>query len=248
MLKQILSTLIISTYLIAKSCWTIKEKAIQENAELDNAVIFSFKDAVTCEPISNAKVTFLKHTFFTNQNGELKIPTPPDNMDLIIPLKVEKDGYITLIQKIKANVGTYWQHRFLLSKELPFNSARFVLGWSDIPQDLDLHLVGANFHISYRNKIVSNKANLDRDARYGYGAETITLKEIDNQKYELFIHQYSKKGRMNHKVNLTIYKNNKILKVIHLPDNLKGRCFKVLTIDNKKIKYDLKIVDEKFCK
>ncbi len=247
-MKKLLLFVFVITNIFAQSCWNSKEKALQEEAELDGKIIFSFKDAVTCKPITNAKVTFLNQQYKTNSKGELALPIPPDNLDLLIPLKVEKNGYITLQQKIYASVGTYWQHRFLLSKEIPINSARFVLAWGETPKDLDLHLIGNDFHISYRNKRKSTQGNLDRDATQGYGPETITLNYLDkNDTYDLYVYNYSNDGNLNHNVNISVYKNNKMNNILYLPDNTKDRCLHILTIHNNIIKYDIRPVKKSIC-
>ena len=249
MLKKILFSSMVISGLFASSCWNVEEKAIQEEAELNGEVVFSFKDAVSCEPIKQANVKFLNHNFKTNNKGEIRLPVPPDNIDIKVPLIIKSNGYITLKQNIMVSVGSYWQNKFLLSKTMPINSARFVLSWSDKPKDLDLHLVSDDFHISYRNKTLSSQAKLDRDAMNGYGPETITLNYVNkNKTYKVYIYKYSKNGKLDHNVHLSVYKNNKLNKTISLPDNLNGRCIQVLSIKNNSIDYTIKPVDDKFCK
>ncbi|MEA2049400.1 MAG: hypothetical protein U9O56_01510 [Campylobacterota bacterium] len=231
------------------SCWSLQDKADLEFYELQNIIKFSFKDAKTCEPISNADLFFLGEIKKIDNNGELSLPIPPKNIDAKFNLVVKKPGYITLNQKVQASVGSFWQNKFLMTKELPIKSARFVLGWGDSPKDLDLHLVSDDFHISYRNKNGStHKVSLDRDSRKGFGPETITLNHLEySKKYKVYIYRYSSKGNVNHNTNLSLYKNNKLDNVITMPDNLTKKCIEVATIYKNSVDYHIKEVNRKNC-
>lgn len=249
MLRKILFSGLFMSSLLAVSCWNTQEKALQEEAELDGKIVFSFKDAVTCEPITKADISFLNNHFITNNKGEVRMPIPPDDLDDNIPIFVKKNGYIPLKQNIIASVGSYWQHRFLLSKTIPIHSVRFVLNWGETPKDLDLHLISDDFHISYRNKILSTQAKLDRDARNGYGPETITLNNLnENKNYKLYVYKYSANGNLDHNVHVSVYKNNELNKVVNLPDNISGKCIQILDIQNNRIHYDIKTVPDNFCR
>ena len=83
----------------AQSCWNSWDRDRLEEAELDNKIILSFKDAVTCEPISDANVTIAGENFQTDKKGELELPLPPDNIEVDVPLKVKKED-ISLSNKI----------------------------------------------------------------------------------------------------------------------------------------------------
>jgi adhesin/invasin len=83
--------------------------------------------------------------------------------------------------KFEVMAGSIFQKRFSISPALDIRFLRVVLDWGAEPLDLDAHFVkdGA-YHISYRNmkSLADESAALDRDARNGYGPETITVKEI----------------------------------------------------------------------
>ena len=249
--KILLGTVALTTQLFAGSgCWTTEHKAILESAELEGNIIFSFKDSKDCTPITNAKVTFAGKQFTTDYNGYLTLPIPPENIDMQIPLKVEKDGYITLKQNVMASVGSFWQNKFIMTKEIPIKSAKFILGWGESPKDLDLHLVSDDFHISYRNKTGAvYKAKLDRDSTQGYGPETITLDLLDKHKsYKVYVYKFSTYGEFDHSVNFSLYKNNKLDKSFSFPSNLHSRCVQVATIFNNTVKYDIKEVSSSKCR
>jgi len=239
---------VLATDLFAKSCWNVHEDDRIASAEMDGVMIFSFKDAVSCKPIKHAKIHFLGVDKTTDSFGEVRFPVPPDNVDRDVILEAQKAGYISLTQRVKAAVGSYWQTKFLMTKDLPINSARFVLSWGATPKDLDLHLISNSFHISYRNKQHTNQAVLDRDAREGFGPETITLKNIKRHKeYRLYVNRYSNDGKMDGHVSVAIYKNNKLDRVIRLPKT-SHKCMQIAIIKNKNIKYSVKAVADRICK
>lgn len=232
------------------SCWNVVQTAELAYEELKDGIKFSFKDAKSCEPVSNAQVYFAGQEFTTDMFGELTVPIPPDDFDAMLPLVVKADDYVTLKQKVRASVGSFWQNKFLMVKGMPIKSAMFVLAWGDKPKDLDLHLVSDDFHISFRNKNgASYKAKIDRDSMNGYGPETITLGKLDKTKpYKVYVHRYSLSGKIDQNVNFSLYKNNKIDKVVTMPNNLKSSCVQIATILNNKVTYDIKDVSESKCK
>ena len=235
------------TSVYAKGCWSLEERKDFEFAELEGKMWFSFKDAVSCEPIEGATVTFGSRQFQTDAWGRISLPVRVFEKleDAVIPLKVEKEGYITLKTQVRVMAGTVWDKFFLLTKKLPLNSARFVLSWGEKPRDLDLHLVGSGFHISYRNmRSYANQAELDRDDTNGYGPETITLQRIEaNKRYVLYVHNYSNDAQINQKARVYIYLNNRLDRVIDLPRTNK-RVIKVLEINDKDVSYINQPCDE----
>ena len=249
MLKKIVLSLMVVGSVMGESCWSTLEVADIGFDELDDITKFSFKDVDDCKPIANATVLFLNKKFRTNENGEISFPSPPESIDGSIPIKIQKTGYITLTQNIPVSFGTVWQKKFLLTKEIPIKSARFILSWGKKPRDLDLHLVSDDFHISYRNKSGAlHKAKLDRDATKGYGPETITLKELDKTKnYRVLVDRYSHDGVIDKQVTLSVYKNNGLDNVVHIPTSISKRCVELATIHNNQITYKIKPVDDTVC-
>lgn len=255
-LNILISSILLSSSLYAiettGSCWDANQKAELEYAELEQSIKFSFKDAKSCEPISNASVYFSGINFKTDRFGEITVPIPPESLDLELPLVVKKNGYITLKQKVTAQIGSFWQNKFLVTKELPITSARFILSWDATPKDLDLHLKSDDFHISFRNKNgASFKAKLDRDSMKGYGPETITLNKLNkNKSYKVYVYKYSSDGELNHNINFSLYKNNELHRVITIPDNMpkNSRCVQLATIHDNKVIYDIKAVSKSYCK
>ncbi len=247
--KVLMSIIFVSSSLFSQGCWDIKDDADFANSELNNELIFSFKNVDDCQPIENLNISFFGQNFTTNEKGEIVLPAPPDNLDLSDILVAKKNGYLTLKQKVNAMIGTFNTQKFLLVKDLPIEQAKFILSWGEKPSDLDLHLRSEDFHVSFRKKSGDTRqAYLDRDSMNGYGPETITLKKLNNyKKYKVFVHQYSSQGNISNSVNLSIYTNGKLDKNVQFPNNIMKKCIKVATIYNNKVAYDIKPAKLKKC-
>ncbi len=231
------------------SCWSSVEVAEFAQDEFSEIARFSIKDAVSCKPLANAKFSIGGATFSADERGVVTLPLPPQDVDANIPVTISKPGYITSKESVMVVFGSYWNNLFVMSKELPLQSARFVLSWSDKPADLDLHLKSDDFHISFRKiRSIKNKVQLDRDARHGYGPETITLNKLSKtNNYRVLVDRYSQDGNINDKAQVRIYRNNKLDKVVRLP-NTSARCIEVATIKNNTITYKTKELDRSECR
>jgi len=235
--------------LSASSCWNTLEIAALANNDLNNRTYFSIKDSVTCKPVSYATFSIGTFSFKADKNGIVRIPRPPADMDNNLPIKIERDGYITANEKILVTLGSYWNNTFLMSKELPIHSARFVLSWGTKPLDLDLHLKSDNFHISFRNtKSIANRVKLDRDATKGYGPETITVKKLNkNSTYRVIVNRYSRSGSLNNKAQVRVYLNNKLDNIKRLR-NTRAKCVEIATIRDNKISYNYRELNDRECR
>ena len=223
------------------ACWQSDEiSRIEGFSELEEEIILSFKDAVDCKPMEGVNVTLAGQIFTTDGKGYLVLPLEAfeELEDDEILLEAKKKGYITSKVQVRARIGTILDKRFLMSKDLPVESARFVLQWGDDPQDLDLHLVAPNFQISFRHrKHVPKKAKLDTDELRGYGPETITIEKVTNtDKYALFVDNFTVGEDINNEATVTVYMNNKQVKIVRLPDTVL-RAVKILEIENGQVRY-----------
>ena len=238
-MKKLISILSLTMLAFAGDCWNMNENKEIAYAELDGYITLSFKDSKTCEPIKNTDVEFMNTNMKTNEKGYItfEVKKIEDIFEEKLPLKITKTGYIPFESFVHVKIGSVWNGKYLLSQTMPLHSARFILQWEDKPRDLDLHLVSTDFHLSYREKLNNREfAKLDRDDQDGYGPETITLNKIDeNKKYSIYINNYSKESKPN-KVRLSIYTNNKLLKVLMI-DKFNSKSMQVLNINNKIMEY-----------
>ncbi len=223
------------------ACWSLKERSnIEGFAELDDELILSFKDAVSCQPLANAKVMLGTLQYTSDAQGYIRLPMQPfaAQMEARLTLNVSKPGYITLATDLLIEAGTVLNRRLVLSPVLAPGKTRFVLQWADEPEDLDLHLTGPEFHISYRDmKNASNQAKLDTDEIEGYGPETITLDRIDSrQSYALWVYNYSNDANYKGVELVYVYSGDQLLKEIRLPAS-KKRSVKVLQINNAQFQF-----------
>lgn len=245
MLKKSIYTITFLASLSSASCWTSVELSEFAQDEFDDIARVSIKDAVTCKPIGGVSFKMLGQEFTSDANGIVTLPLPPKDMDAQVPASLVKEGYADQDENVMVTFGSYWNNLFLMSKTLPIKSARFVLSWSAKPADLDLHLVSNDYHISFRQmKSYKDNAMLDRDAMQGYGAETITLNDIDKSKsYKLLVHRYSHDANIDTKTQVRVYAGDKLDRVVRL-DESGAECFEVAKIEKGKITYQTKLSQE----
>lgn len=235
----LLALISFSAYAYA-GCWNPRDKADQTFAELEDSVELSFKDAVSCKSLDDATVELGSQRLKTSFDGVLSLDAAvfEEMGDRKIPIIVRKKGYITLKTHLIVRIGSVWNKRFLLSQRMPIGQMRFVLQWGEKPRDLDLHLKGAGWHISYQDlKQVSARAKLDRDATRGFGPETITLKKIeDGKRYQLFVHRYAGGREFEGQEQVFVYKDNQLDRIFNLPET--GQPYvHLLEINDHNIQY-----------
>lgn len=225
---RIISLLIlwtISSNSFSEGCWSKKEKSdIEGFNELSGEVVLSLKDAVTCQPLANALVVIGGQTYHSDSFGDVELEDLDFSaMDKRLKMKVSHPLYANYQTRLRFEAGTLIKRRFLLSKKMDAGKWRFVLTWSKRPRDLDLHLKGPDFHISYRDKKSSHGAKLDRDARHGYGPETITLNKTSVESvYQLYVHNYSRAFPFNGQGTLDVYQGNALRHSSNLPTTSKS--------------------------
>lgn len=119
-MKKILLILgMVFSLLNADGCWSEVELSEMAQDEFDDRARFSIKDAVDCKPVAGAKFYLGKSVFESDDKGMITLPLPPENMDLELPIKIVKDGYITNKEYLLITFGSFWKTQFLMSKKLP---------------------------------------------------------------------------------------------------------------------------------
>ena len=223
----------------AAGCWSSGDKADLAFDELGGTTTLSFRDAVTCAPLDGARVAIDGQALRTNPLGEVRLDTS-GMMDRRMVLQVEQEGYYDYTTALKVALGSAVKNRFAISPELDaVDKLRFVLTWDDRPRDLDLHLVGPGFHISYMDMHShANQARLDQDSREGHGPETITLaRAAPGSSYELYVINYSDDAPIGTNATVAIYAQGRLFAEIDLPGT-RQRKVPVARISNGRIELE----------
>ena len=212
--------------------------------ESDGLLTLRFYDAQTAKPVANADVLIDNiGAYTTNGLGVIRFPIP--EKDGIYAVHVSCEDYIPVDFPIEVVLESLFYNRFSLSKKMPIGHLRIVLEWDKKPNDLDVHFEkNGDYHISYRNMMVSDDgiARLDRDDLDGFGAETITIKRIDDRdSYRLYVHDYSHKDKTKSaklslsKASIKVYGDNELLENFQIPVDTKGVYWQVFTITDGQI-------------
>ena len=209
-------------------------------AEEQGLLTLRFFNAVDGQPVPDATIDIQDFkTFITDKEGKIRFHKKPDG---VYPFSFKKDGFVTENNKFEIIAQTIFRNRFVVSPVIEMGAIRIVLDWDKKPDDLDAHFIKeGEYHISYRDKIISDDGNarLDRDDRDGYGPETITVKDIDeNAEYTFYVKDYSNKDSKNSKAlskskaMVKIYGDGKLLNIWQLNEKQKGNAWMVFTIQN----------------
>ncbi|MDR0806046.1 MAG: hypothetical protein LBN41_04755 [Enterobacteriaceae bacterium] len=188
------------------------------------------------QKISNADV-LLQHnggqtlTGQTDQNGHVQIQsTTADNVDNLLIIK--KEGYSTLVVKCPCNEMSY-----ALSPVMKgLDSIRVVLTWGESPSDLDSHMVYADNHLYFNNKVGEN-GELDVDDTDSFGPETVTLsKKVYGQDYVYAVHDFTDSSTPN-TTNLSksnakvfVYVGESLVRTFYVPTDKTGNLWTVFRI------------------
>jgi hypothetical protein len=131
---------------------------------------------------------------------------------------------------------------YIIAMSETIQNYRIVLTWGSRPLDLDAHLSGPNpeggdFHIWYQDHYpIGGRDFLDRDDRYSYGPETITIYTPAKGVYKYSVFDYTHRNSKNSKglqrssAQVDIYGENRLLKTFLIPEG-RGNCWHVFEID-----------------
>lgn len=221
-------------------CWTSAEKAMYANDELDNVVTLSFRNALNCQPVAGATVLIGDQEVKTDAHGLIRFPAPEGVDDATIPIKVSAPGYQTGRGYLPIAFNLPLQNKFLLSPKLTTDKARFVLTWGEKPKDLDLHLMGPGFHVSYQDmRNVPNEARLDRDAMNGFGPETISANRVrSDASYAVWVHNYTGSTPIDRSAQVQFYLSDGTAEAVVLPAT-SARWIKVADIVGGQLKINV---------
>lgn len=155
---------------------------------------------------------------------------------------VSETIYRTLSIK-ELNQETFDSSSFVLLNEtftqISKEDVKIILTWEDKKADFDAHLLtkeGEEIFFMYR--ITPDlKIILDIDSAQKNGTETITIKDLEQEDYEYFVHNYSdSKSFSNSNAKVEIYDKNGLIKTYYPPTqtNDTEEIWKVFTIIDAK--------------
>jgi hypothetical protein len=208
-------------------------------AEEEGISTLRFFDALSGNPVDDATILIDEIGAFTTDGlGRIRFETP--TKDAVYVFKFTKKGYISANYSFEVIVGTIIYNRFTVSPIIDMGSIRIVLEWDRRPDDLDLHLQKtSSYHISFRDLLASNDgmARLDRDAMKGYGPETITIRNVDdNSEYLCYVHDFSNKNDPKSKAlskakaRILVYGDGQLLHVYEINEIQKGNNWNVFRL------------------
>jgi hypothetical protein len=211
--------------------------------EMDGLLALWFTDADTGQPIADASVAIEKKgRIETNNDGLAIFPVIEDGEHRFI---IQKEGYITFQGSFNVFAGTIFFNKYSIPKFLSISNIKIVLDWDAAPRDLDAHLVKeGSYHISYRDadKSEDGAAWLDRDDMDGFGPETITVTQLDNNaSYQYFVFNYSNRLNENSshlsasKAVVRVFVDNKFQSIYQIKPGKQGKKWNVFNIVNGKI-------------
>ncbi|MEA1873963.1 MAG: hypothetical protein U9N51_05985 [Bacteroidota bacterium] len=206
-----------------------------------------FFNAEDGEPVPGAQVIIDEIKYATDYEGKVRFPKI--EKDGNYPAKFSCEGFISAVYEFEVRALTIFRNRFSVSPILDIGSMRIVLDWSRHPRDLDAHLMNkGKYHISYRNDRVSadGTARLDRDDRNGFGPETITINDVnEDDNYSYLVFDYINRGQTNSRrlskseAVVRVYVENRLAKTINIKENDRGTIWKVFTFrDNQFIVFN----------
>ncbi len=217
----------------------MRERLEDETTAMEEGKLtLHFINALDGEPVKDATVEIKDiGSFTTDARGRILFYIPEDG---VYDMHFEKEGFIPTDLIFEVILQTIFYNRFSVSPVVDIGSIRIVLDWDKKPEDLDAHLKKINgYHISYRDNTSSSdgKATLDRDDQDGWGPETITILDLDDQaEYEYFVKDYTNKDRNNSKqlskskATVKVYGEEGLIKQFDIEEKEKGNTWMVFRI------------------
>jgi hypothetical protein len=256
MKKTVLSLCLLVTGILllsAESDAVYKSRISQKMADVEmfGGLALWFTDAETGEAVEGADFSIEGYgRCTTDKDGLAVFPRTLDDgtelSDGDHQFTIQKDGYMTVTDTFTIFGGSIYQHKFSLPRSVQEKSVKIILDWGSAPRDLDAHLVKENgWHVSAADshRSTDGAARLERDDKFSYGPETITLSTIDTSSvYHFYVQDNSdadypsalKLARSGAVVR--IYIDNKLVYIFRIPEQQKGIYWNVFDIKNGTVK------------
>ncbi len=222
----------------------MRDQLDDATAEEEGLMTLRFINSLNGQAVPDATISIQDFgKYKTDLEGKLRFEAL--EKDGRYPFRFEKEGFISEDDFFEVIAGTIFYNRFSVSSKIDKGTYRIVLDWDKKPKDLDAHLLkGDQFHISYRYLVTSQDGltSLDIDDKDGYGPETITIRNIDdNATYDYYVHDYTNKDKKNAKglyktkARVKVYGDGKLLYVFRIQEKIKGNTWDVFRIVNGEI-------------
>ncbi|GHU83558.1 hypothetical protein FACS189468_8760 [Spirochaetia bacterium] len=203
-----------------------------------------FTDADTGLPLTSARVVIENIGAITTDADGLAIFSTPE--DGYYHFTISKTGFMTVEDTFRVALGSIFFNKYSIPPVTPLGHIKIVLDWAKEPADLDIHLVKQNqYHISYHDMIKTQDGTawLDRDTVTGYGPETITITQTDNNAvYSVYVHDYTNRNQSNNarlsnsRAVIRVYNNNRLTNTFTIEQGRRGVFWDVFEITCGQIK------------
>ncbi|GHV66888.1 hypothetical protein AGMMS49928_02680 [Spirochaetia bacterium] len=202
-----------------------------------------FTNADTGAALTGARVDFKElGQAVTDADGLAIFDTPADGT---YSFSVSKDGFMAVDDSFRVALGSIIFNKYSVPPIAPLGYIKIVLDWGKDPADLDIHVIkDGQYHISYHDmkKSADGTAWLDRDETKGYGPETVTITQTDNNAvYHIYVHDYTNRNQKNGnklaaaKAVVSIYNNNRLQDRFPVTQGKIGVKWSVFDIKNGKV-------------
>ena len=209
-------------------------------APSEGAITGTVINAVTGDALAGVRVTCGAMSATTDASGAYHLTTEAGSYSLEFSL----DGFISKNEEIEVRNGQDSTCDIALSPELENDQYRVVLTWGSHPSDLDSHLVWANQHVYYKDKVSAySDAKLDLDDRDAFGPETTTFKMLPGQTYVFYVLDFSNKNNYHSTAlsesdaKVEIYCGDTLLNTCTVPVSSAGTVWPVFTLCDGQISY-----------
>ncbi len=197
-------------------------------------------DATNNNPLTGAVVTLKLNsstigTVTTASNGYFEFLSLNSGT---YTLSATKTNYIEGSYQVDLTSGELKTFDMPLSIQSTTIQYRIVLSWGNNPRDLDAHLFKGSYHVYYDAQgyqASTPYTTLDVDDTSGYGPETITIYNLDNESCRFYVHNYSGKydGDIDIKqsqAQVKVYSGSVLLKSYAVPSTGTGFYWYVFDI------------------
>jgi hypothetical protein len=150
-------------------------------------------------------------------------------------LTASQTGYITATYPVSLVTGENKPFDISIAPQSSSIQYRIVVTWGSTPSDLDAHLKKGSFDIYFNNRgsVTSPPyAILDVDETNGFGPETISIYNLNNDTCKYYVHNYSgETDIIQSQAQVKVYSGSALLKSYSVPLSGSGLYWYVFDIN-----------------